>query len=232
MERFFQIFVDQFRSVSQLPGANQGQANPGAIWMWILAFLGVVGILFTLERVFKLWLVYGSVNYEKFMQNILKLTKAKEFNKAHDICKKAKGNALPYVIMRGLETISPDKDADYRTVQTGLDTAVMELMPKLQARTAYINLIASVATLIGLAGTIFGLILAFDAVGQPGIAEAQKSQMLASGISAAMGTTIGGLFIAVPTNIIYTIIIGKITKIIDDIDEWGVKFINLTQRKG
>lgn len=232
MDRFFLIFTDQFRFVSQMPGANFGQDNPGAIWMWILASLGVIGALFSLERIFKLWAIYGSVNSEKFMKNVLNLTKAGDYRKAYDICKKSQNNALSYVIMRGVETLSSEKTADYRTVQSGLDTAVMEIMPKLQSKTAYINLIASVATLIGLAGTIFGLILAFDAVGQPGIAEAQKSQMLASGISAAMGTTIGGLFIAVPVNVIYTIIIGKITKIIDDIDEWGVKFINLTQRKG
>lgn len=229
MKQFWMIFIDQFRFVSDF-GATKGQPNPGAIWMWVLLALFVVGAYIALEKFMSLWLKYGSISSEKFMTEVNKYVENGDLDKAHVLAKKFKRNALPYVIMSGLEAAKSIQQPDFRTIQNGIDTSVMEIMPKLQARISYINLIASVATLIGLAGTIFGLILAFDAVGQPGIPEAQKSQMLAAGISAAMGTTIAGLFIAVPMNIIYTIILNKITRIIDDIDEWGVKFINLTQR--
>ena len=226
MGRFVDIFIDQFRTISTL----QGTENPGYVWMWILMVVLVIGILISLERFFFLWMKAGSVNAEKFMANVMKHSENKDFEKAHEFCRKAKGSSLPYVIGKGVAAAKAKETAEFRIVQNGVDTAMMEIMPQLQARTAYINLIGSVATLIGLAGTIFGLILAFDAVGQPGIPEAQKSQMLASGISAAMGTTIAGLFIAIPMNILYTVIIGKISKIIDDIDEWSVKFVNLVQR--
>lgn len=226
MERFGEIFLDQFRFTSELTG----NANPGATWMWILLVIGVFGMIFSFERFFSLWFKYGNVSPEKFMEQVNKNVTAGDYDKALATSKKLQSNALPYVIMKGVEAAKSVDHPDFRTIQNGVDTAMMEIMPKLQTGTSYINLIGSVATLVGLAGTIFGLILAFDAVGQPGIPASQKSQMLASGISAAMGTTIGGLFIAVPMNVIYTVVIGKITKIVDSIDEHAVKFINLVQR--
>lgn len=226
MDKFIQIFLDQFNRVSEITGLE----NPGFIWMWILLITGIIGIIFSAERLFTLWFKYGSVSPDKFMSQINKNVSAGDFEKAYEVSRKLQGNALPYVIMKGVAAAKSVDHPDFRTIQNGVDTAMMEIMPRLQARTTYINLIGSVSTLIGLAGTIFGLILAFDAVGQPGIPEQQKSQMLAAGISAAMGTTIAGLFIAVPMNVIYTIIIGKITRIVDSIDEHGVKFINLIQR--
>ena len=88
-------------------------------------------------------------------------------------------------------------------------------------------MIANVATLIGLMGTIYGLIAAFKSVSAQGIDQAEKSRMLAAGISVAMNTTLTGLLIAVPSILIYTFIHNKTVKIIDEIDEHTVKLINL-----
>jgi biopolymer transport protein ExbB/TolQ len=86
---------------------------------------------------------------------------------------------------------------------------------------------ANVATLTGLMGTIYGLILAFQAVSGEGIPEADKTKFLAAGISAAMNTTIFGLMVAIPSLIIYTYLSNRTTKIIDEMDEHLVKLINL-----
>ena len=88
-------------------------------------------------------------------------------------------------------------------------------------------MIGNVATLIGLMGTIYGLIVAFNAVSQAGYDAAQKSAFLAAGISTAMNTTLMGLAIAVPSILVYTFINNKTVQIIDDIDEHTVKLINL-----
>ncbi len=229
MDTFWKIFLDQFRSTYTY-GTSKGAENAGAAWMWILLALGLLGVLLAAERMYKLWMCFGAVNAEKFMVPVMKHVESGELNKAFDLCNKAQASALPYVIMRGIDAARMHEHPDWRTIQDGIDMAMIEIMPKLQARLSYINLIASVATLIGLAGTIFGLILAFDAVGQPGVNEATKSAMLAAGISAAMGTTIAGLFIAVPMQVVYSIINNKLAKILDDVDEWGVKFVNLIQR--
>jgi len=229
MNTFWMIFVDQFRTVYTY-GTSKGTENAGAAWMWVLLALGILGILLTAERMYALWTRFGAVNAEKFMLPVMKNVEGGELNKAFDLCSKSQASALPYVIMKGIDAARMHEHPDWRTIQDGIDMAMIEIMPKLQARLSYINLIASVATLIGLAGTIFGLILAFDAVGQPGVNEATKSAMLAAGISAAMGTTIAGLFIAVPMQVVYSILSNKLAQILDDVDEWGVKFVNLIQR--
>jgi biopolymer transport protein ExbB/TolQ len=88
-------------------------------------------------------------------------------------------------------------------------------------------MLANVATLTGLMGTIYGLIIAFEAVGGSEISEADKPRVLAQGISIAMNTTIFGLGIAIPTLIIYNYLQNKTTQIIDEMDEHLVKLINL-----
>ena len=114
------------------------------------------------------------------------------------------------IIYRGI--ISNNSD-DY---DSATQEARLEIFPKLRKRTNFLNLFQSIATLIGLAGTIFGLILAFDAVG--GENASDSSRMLAAGISAAMGTTIGGLFIAIPTLMIGTILSYKVESTIYDME--------------
>ncbi|PID26692.1 MAG: flagellar motor protein MotA [Candidatus Cloacimonadota bacterium] len=225
MKRFLEIFFDQFSSQSSL---TAGGENVGFFWMWILLAVGIIGLVITLERLLFLFRS-NLMNPEKFMKKVFKLIHEGNFNKAKSICDSAKPKLLPQVISEGLDFAKKStENFSSRDLQDGIDMKMMEIMPKLQARVSYINLIANVATLIGLAGTIFGLIIAFDAVANA--ADHLKTQQLSSGISAAMGTTIAGLIIAIPMNFFYTFITNKTTAIIDDIDEWSVKFINSANR--
>jgi len=88
-------------------------------------------------------------------------------------------------------------------------------------------MLANVSTLTGLMGTIYGLILAFDSISNPGVDAAEKATLLANGIAVAMYTTLAGLAIAIPSVIVYTIIHNKTTRIVDEIDEHTVRLINL-----
>ncbi len=88
-------------------------------------------------------------------------------------------------------------------------------------------MLANVATLLGLMGTIYGLILSFDAVSGEAIPEKDKSKALAKGISTAMNTTIFGLAVAIPTLVFYTMLQSQTSRIIDEMDEHLVKLINL-----
>ena len=81
----------------------------------------------------------------------------------------------------------------HSAVRPGRMVATLKVIPQLEKRTGYLATIGNVATLLGLMGTIYGLILSFAAVGQPGIDAAAKSTLLASGIAAAMNTTFMGL---------------------------------------
>ena len=199
---------------------------PGWLFMWALLVTAAFMVAVALERAYYIW-VKSNVNSARFMAEIRRLVSAGKFNKALELCESAKDKALPRVVSAGLRKVAASETIDFRAIQNSVDEGTLEVIPKLQERTGFLAMIGNVATLIGLMGTIYGLILAFNAVGEAGYDAAQKSAFLAAGISTAMNTTLMGLAIAVPAILIYTFLHNKTIQIIDDIDEHTVKLINL-----
>jgi len=187
---------------------------------------GAICIAISIER-FYFIMVKSNVNADKFMAEIRKLVAGGNMDRAIALCDKGKEKALPYVVLRALKRAIESEALDFRAIQNAVDEATLEIIPKLQKRTSYLSMLANVATLTGLMGTIFGLIVSFASVGSEGIPEAEKNRYLAAGISAAMQTTIWGLTVAIPTLIIYTYLVNQTTRIIDEMDEHLVKLINL-----
>jgi biopolymer transport protein ExbB len=198
---------------------------PGWFFMWLLLFAAVFMIALAIERIYFI-VIRSNINATKFMGDIRKLVKEKKYKEALSICSKVNDKALPYVIHAGLSSTNLD-NVDFRTVQNAVDEGTLEIIPKLQDRTGYLAMIANVATLLGLMGTIYGLIMAFNSVSAPGIDAAEKSRLLAAGISTAMNTTLVGLMVAVPAIVVYNYIHNKTMRLIDEIDEHSVKLINL-----
>jgi biopolymer transport protein ExbD len=94
-----------------------------------------------------------------------------------------------------------------------------------ERRVDFILMFGNISTLLGLMGTIYGLILSFAAVAQPGVAAVEKSSMLASGISTAMNTTLLGLIIAVPCMLVYAILRSKVAVCTQEIDRYAVAIL-------
>lgn len=101
----------------------------------------------------------------------------------------------------------------------------MEVMPELEKRTHYLATLANIATLLGLLGTIIGLIQAFTAVATANPAE--KADLLSASISVAMNTTAFGLIAAIPLIFIHTWLATKTTRLVDNIEMATVKCLNL-----
>jgi len=198
---------------------------PGWFFMWLLLFAAVFMVALAIERIYFIG-IRSNINASKFMLDIRKLVVAKKYKDALALCSKVNDKALPYVVHAGLSITTKD-NVDFRTVQNAVDEGTLEIIPKLQDRTGYLAMIANVATLLGLMGTIYGLIMAFNSVSAPGIDAAEKSRLLAAGISTAMNTTLVGLMVAVPAILLYNFIHNKTMRIIDEIDEHSVKLINL-----
>lgn len=205
---------------------NFSTNSTGYLFMWILLVAAAFMVAIAIERIYYI-MVRSNINAPKFMDEIRKLVKAGDYKNALALCQSAKNKALPQVVMAALKKVSSSESFEFRAVQNAVDEGTLEVIPKLQERTSYLSMIANVATLIGLMGTIYGLIAAFKSVSAPGIDQAEKSRMLAAGISVAMNTTLTGLLIAVPSILVYTFIHNKTVKIIDEIDEHTVKLINL-----
>lgn len=198
----------------------------GWVFMWILLLGAAFMIAITIERAAY---IYGkaNLNASKFMLQIRKFVEARDFKQAVSLCKRAGDKALPHVVLCALKAAAQNTPTSFRGIQNAVDEGTLEVIPKLQARTNYLAMIGNVSTLVGLMGTIYGLILSFRSVSAPGIDVAEKSRLLAHGIAVAMNTTLFGLAVAIPAILAYTIIHSKTTHLIDEIDEHSVKLINL-----
>ena len=198
----------------------------GWIFMWFLLIAAGFVLTIIIERSYTIF-VKSNIDASRFMGQIRKHIETGELKSAISLCSSVSDKALPQVVLRGLLRASKSEKPSFRGMQNAIDEGTLEVIPKLQARTNYLSTIGNVATLIGLMGTIYGLIMAFRSVSMPGIDVAEKSRLLAHGISIAMNTTLAGLAVAIPALLSYTIIHNKTNQIIDEIDEHSVKLINM-----
>ncbi|MEX0797958.1 MAG: MotA/TolQ/ExbB proton channel family protein, partial [Bacteriovoracaceae bacterium] len=133
--------------------------------------------------------------------------------------------ALPKVLKSGLKRASQGSEQ----IQNALDATSLEVVPKVELRLGYLQLIANISTLFGLLGTIQGLIESFSAVAAAD--PAQKAELLAMGISKAMNTTALGLFAAITIMILHAFLNAKAEKIVNEVDEYSVKLLDLLGTK-
>jgi len=135
--------------------------------------------------------------------------------------------ALPKVLSAGLEkakTVKLNRDSR-EELENHLEEAMLDVIPQLERRTHYLPTLANVATLLGLLGTIIGLIQSFQsiAVADP----SQKAFLLAQGVSVAMNTTAFGLIVAIPIMLCYSYIQSRTIKTVDALDAYSIKLVNL-----
>jgi len=110
-------------------------------------------------------------------------------------------------------------------IEIAMEESMMEIIPQLEKRTPYVAMASSIATLLGLLGTIMGLIQAFTAVANANPAE--KADLLSASISVAMNTTAFGLMVAIPLMITSTVLTSKTGEIIDSLEMASVKALNV-----
>ena len=206
-------------------GAIAEAFRTGGIWMYIILAVSIITIGITIERFIYLFFKY-SVNAEPFMAQIQKLVMANNIDRAIKLCNAQPSAALPRVIKAGL-TRAQKGPAE---IQNALEEATLEVVPLVQKRTGVLQPLANIATLLGLLGTIIGLIEAFAALEKATPETRQK--LLARGIALAMNTTAFGLIVAIPTLVFHMILSSMTKKILDEIDMHSVKLENLLVSRG
>ena len=110
-------------------------------------------------------------------------------------------------------------------VEIAMEESMMEIIPQLEKRTPYVALASNIATLLGLLGTIMGLISAFTAVANANPAE--KADLLSASISVAMNTTAFGLIVAIPLLVTNQVLMAKTSAIVDSLEMASVKALNV-----
>jgi biopolymer transport protein ExbB/TolQ len=163
-----------------------------------------------------------SINSRAFMAKLKKYILSDNIDRAISLCNSKSQALLPRVLKSGL-TRAKDTPAD---IQNAIDEATLECLPKLEARSLYLPTLANLSTLIGLFGTILGLIMAFRASGDA-VDAVTRQTFLQKSIAIAMHTTALGIFVAIPTLFVHAVLQSKINGIISDIDQYSVKLINL-----
>jgi biopolymer transport protein ExbB/TolQ len=181
--------------------------------MYVISLALVFGIAIAIERI--IYIAFRSrIDSSVFVNRVLEMVQGGNAGRAIEYCRRSKA-ALPKITRAGLEELH-NGNGD-RAIQNAFELAAMAEIPKLEKRTHYLSMIANVATLLGLLGTIFGLIMSFQAVAQA--EAAQKAEMLSAGISQAMSTTAFGLIVAIPCLVAYTYLEEKTNTLIDEINE-------------
>jgi biopolymer transport protein ExbB/TolQ len=130
------------------------------------------------------------------------------------------------ILLQGMEQYKSARRRD--DFEAAMDESIMEAIPRLEKRTHYLAMFANIATLLGLLGTIIGLIKAFTAVAQ--VDPSMKAEILSTSISVAMNTTAFGLIVAIPLLFFYTVLQTKTTEIVDSLEMTVVKFVNHLSR--
>jgi biopolymer transport protein ExbB/TolQ len=184
-------------------------------------FLLWAGVGFVVERVLYLFVTCGSGG-GAFIGGVSKYVKAGEFDKA---IKYASTQKTP--LAKGVVAILQNRGRGSKAVQKAVDEVFLTEAPRVTRNILLIPTIANLSTLMGLMGTIYGLMLAFDAIAN--VPAAQRAQALASGISMAMSSTLWGLLVAVPLLVSHAIIAGKSEGVLQQLDEKATKLINMVE---
>jgi biopolymer transport protein ExbB/TolQ len=192
----------------------------GGPFMWPILLAAVFSMAIAGDRIYFVFLRAG-LDGVTFMAQIQKLVLSENIDRAVQLCDGVPESLLARVIRAGLVRVGQGTEE----IQAGIDEAVLEVSPSLNRRTAYLPMIANVATLTGLLGTIQGLIMAFNAVAHAPAELRQAS--LAHGIAVAMYTTAAGLAVAIPTLVVHAIIAHRSTRIMDEVDLYALKAANL-----
>lgn len=196
-------------------------ASDAYLFMWAILVTGVFSFSIMVERFVYLMMRQG-IKTELFIRNILDFISKDDIQSGITLCQKGVRMAIARVLKAGLEDTSAGADR----IRNSIDEAMLKIIPQLEKRTGYLAVIGNVATLLGLLGTVYGLIMSFAAVGRPGIDAAQKSELLASGIATAMNSTFCGLSVAIASIVVYAFLKARTQKIIDELDEYSLRVVN------
>lgn len=190
----------------------------GAFMYPILLVLGF-GLAIIAERF--LYLRRANAENRRLWSQLLPLLNSGKHDQAERLASDSQ-TAIGRVLGFGLARARAD--ASRSEVEMAMEESIMEVTPLLERRTHYLATFANIATLLGLLGTIMGLIAGFNAVAN--VNPAEKASLLSSSISVAMNTTAFGLIVAIPLLLAHAWLQSKANALIDSVEMAAIKFLN------
>jgi biopolymer transport protein ExbB len=196
----------------------------GGAFMYPILIVFAVGVAFAVERYITLTVVTNK--NQLIWDKVQPLLANGEFNEARAMTAEDE-STISQVLNMGLSLQGAVRRRE--DIEIAMEESMMEIVPRLEKRTPYVALSSSIATLLGLLGTIMGLIQAFTAVANANPAE--KADLLSASISVAMNTTAFGLMVAIPLLITHAVLTSKTGDIVDSLEMATVKALNVFTRR-
>lgn len=197
-------------------------SSDGFVFMWTLALVALTAAALTIDRLLDIGR-RTDVDAGPFADRIKALVREGKLDEALRMCVAGGKRALPRILGAGVRRAQSVPEM----VRGAMEEETLHMVPLLEKRLGILMMLGNVSTLVGLMGTIYGLILSFQAVAHPEVAAVEKSSLLAAGISTAMNTTLLGLMISVPCILIYSLLRSRIDHAVGDIDRYAVSVLKL-----
>ncbi|MBL7686520.1 MAG: MotA/TolQ/ExbB proton channel family protein [Bdellovibrionaceae bacterium] len=196
----------------------------GGLLMWLIVPVHIASLVIIIERVMALY-VRRELNQKQMVKAFEDDIRKGQIDKMLAKARRIESEPIAMVAMAGGQAAQDLAGKD--EVQLRMDEVVLEEQTRLEKRTGFLAMLGNVATLLGLLGTITGMIKSFAAVGTASPTE--KAALLATGISEAMNATAYGLVVAVPALVMYAILQNRTNQLADDLNKASLKlFIWLT----
>lgn len=198
----------------------------GGIVMWPLLAIAVVAFLLCLERIIYLWRI--PVRTDKVMQEMGKAISSGDFDTCAAICQNYKRMPLCTVTKDVLKGFKLHAKVTKELLEDLLDESILKETPKLERFLTTLATLGAVSPLLGLLGTVTGMIHTFQSITIFGTGD---PRLLAGGISEALLTTQVGLSIAIPVLLVHHFLSRRVEKIEDDLDEKGTALITTLRKQ-
>ncbi len=187
--------------------------------------LGGVALAIMIERSRALIWTYPMSGASQFFEKVRDLIMADRIPEAIAFCERYRERLVPSVVREGLLRAHQPESL----IEHGLEIAIADAAQKIQRRTGFLATIANVATLLGLLGTIIGLIQSFEAVGNASAQE--RAALLATGISTAMNATMMGLGLAIPCMLAFSYLMNRANRLNADLDQSAIRTLDLLKQR-
>jgi biopolymer transport protein ExbB len=222
-----------FAQVSNTVSAGSDQM-PAEMTLWqtlkagggvmvVIGFLSILALAIIIYDI--MMLKVSKMAPQKHFEAVMRKLESRDFGAAQTLCRKESSTIISKIVLAGLERRNPLDD----TAREAMESTARAELTNLWQNINYLSDIVAVAPLLGLLGTVLGMIQAFHAV--PLQSASVKTTLLAAGISKAMVCTASGLIVAIPALIAYSFFRGQVQQITNMIEIYSTDIIKAIQNR-
>jgi len=194
------------------------QIPKGGIIVWPIIGIAALGFLIVIERI--ICLFRKDINIERFVNTLRGHALLQKWDKCIALCEEKREKPIPKVFLAGINNRSMDRE----DLENVMQEAILNEIPKLERFLSTLGMLAAIAPLFGLLGTVTGMINTFHVITYCGTGD---PKMMSGGISEALVTTMLGLMVAIPIMLCHTLLSEKVDNMIAQMEEKAVAFVNV-----